>query len=217
MGMVQRDPYFDTMPERQPLVWASAVRRQLERWEPLVARHVLAGLQKHQSPSPEQPISFGLFEMWQGESEHHFLLVAAGQLLKGLGMLDAPPKIGEVVASELREARDLNEHWEDNMPVFNVGPARPKEPPRPSGKRFADRNPRHGPYCWWAWDGIRGPMVTPNVTATQVHELVELAITACNAERPGVPVVIPGAAPRPWYIPTTDAAEWWPKLDEVSL
>jgi hypothetical protein len=51
--MAQRDPYFDTMTERQPLVWAAAVRRQLERWEPLVALHTLTGLQKNQKPAPK--------------------------------------------------------------------------------------------------------------------------------------------------------------------
>lgn len=131
-------------------------------------------------------------------------------------MLDNPPVIDEVVGAELREARDLNEHWEDNMPVFNVGPTRPKEPARSSGKRFADRNPRRGPYCWWAWDGIRGPLVTPNVTASQLHELVEVAIAACNAARHDDPVEIPDAAPRPWYVPTKEGDLWWPKLDEVA-
>jgi hypothetical protein len=214
--MTQRDPYFDTMPERQPLVWAVAVRRQLERWEPRVARHTLSGIQKNQAPPPERPVSIDLLEMWQGETEHHYLLVAAGQLLKGLAMLDNPPIIVEVVAAELRETRDLNEHWEDNMPVFNVGPTRAKEPARSSGKRFADRNPRRGPYCWWAWDGVRGPLVTPNVTATQLHELVEVAIAACNAARADDPVEIPDAAPRPWHVPTKEGDLWWPKLDEVS-
>jgi len=101
------------------------------------------------------------------------------------------------------------------MPVFNVGPSRPKAPPRPSGKRFATRNPRHGPYCWWAWDGNRGPLVTPNVTATQVNELVEVVIAACNAARPDDPIEIPDATPRPWYIPTKKGEWWWPKLEAV--
>jgi hypothetical protein len=48
--MTQRDPYFNTMPDRQPLLWAAAVRRTLERWEPLVARHALSGLQKNYKP-----------------------------------------------------------------------------------------------------------------------------------------------------------------------
>jgi len=214
--MAQHDPYFETMIERQPLIWAAAVRRQLERWEPLVALHTLTDLQKNQKPAPEHPVSIGLLEIWEGESEHHFLLVAAGQLLKALAMLNNPPIIEEIVASELRESRDLNEHWEDNMPVFNVGPTRPKAPPRPSGKRFATRNPRHGPYCWWAWDGNRGPLVTPNVTATQVHELVEVVIAACNAERPEDPIEIPDATPRPWYIPTKEGEWWWPKHEALS-
>jgi hypothetical protein len=202
------------MPERQPLVWAAAVRRQLERWEPLVARHALSLVQKYLNPPPEHPVSIDVLQMWEGEGEHHFLLVAAGQLLKGLAMLDDPPVIDQIVASELREARDLNEHWEDNMPVFNVGPTRPKEPARSSSKRFAERNLRHGPYSWWSWDGQRGPLVTPNVTATQVHELVEIAITACSSAISERPVTIPEAAPRPWHVPTKAGDWWWPKLDD---
>jgi len=213
--MPQRDPYFDMMTERQPLIWATALRRQLERWEPLVALHTLAGLQKSQKPVPEHQVCPSLLEIWEGESEHHFLLMAAGQLLKALAMLDNPPIIEDIVALELRESRDLNEHWEDNMPVFNVSPTRPTDPPRSSGKRFATRNPKNGPYCWWAWDGNQGPLVTPNVTATQVHELVDVAIAACNAARPEDPIEFPDAKPRPWYIPTKEGELWWPKLEEV--
>jgi hypothetical protein len=50
---------------------------------------------------------------------------------------------------EIIEMRDLNEHWKDNAPVFNVRPGR-REPNRPSGRSFAARNPARSPYYWLA-------------------------------------------------------------------
>ena len=125
-------------------------------------------------------------------------------------MPDVPPQMEETVVAD-QGGLHLNEHWEDNMLVFNIGPSRPKDPPRLSGRRFAARNPRHDPYCWWAWDSNRGPLVTPNVTATQVHELVEAA-TACNTSRPERPVEIFDALPRPWHVPAKEGDWWWPRL-----
>jgi hypothetical protein len=55
--------------------------------------------------------------------------------------------IDPTIRSELIEGRDLHEHWEENMPVFNVSP-RVEMPPRSTGRRFAARNPKAGPYEW---------------------------------------------------------------------
>jgi hypothetical protein len=77
--------------------------------------------------------------------------------------------VDPTLRAEIMEGRDLNEHWTENLPVFNVTPR--VEPSRRSGKDFAARNPSTGPYNWLAWDGKRGPRLLPNVTAFAVHEL----------------------------------------------
>lgn len=111
------------MPERQALLWAVAVRRQLDRWEPLAALHLGGSL---------KPPSFRAItseEMWRGEIEHHFHLIAAGKLLQAIPLLSEPPAIDPTVRAELKEVRDLLEHWTDDMPLFNVTPQKEQTPP----------------------------------------------------------------------------------------
>jgi len=115
--------------------------------------------------------------MWEGETERHFVLVAADHLIKALEMFDSPPPIEPMVKAELAEARDLNEHWDENLPHFHVS-SRPGALTHRTGRSFEARNPRAGPYNWWSWDGDKGLLVTPSVSGEQVHELVEIAIGA---------------------------------------
>ncbi len=63
-------------------------------------------------------------EMWLGETQRHQLLIAANNLLKAIKLMDHPPKVDLAVSKELIEVRDLNEHWVENMPIFNVWPRR---------------------------------------------------------------------------------------------
>lgn len=213
------DPSFVVNPEHEVVVWAGATRRQLERWEPLVAWDWLVRNQGNMVHPPDPPIEMSLTNVFRAQTEHHFLLIAAGQLVKALRMLDPPPVLDSTVADELTEARDLNEHWENNQPVFNVAAVQPDGPPKRirepsyrSGKRFAERNESAGPYCWWAWNGRDGPLITPNVPATAIHDLVATAldlVTIANVE-----VFIPPAADRPWHMPLEQGAiGWTPKLD----
>jgi len=135
------DYFDDLMVNRQRLLWAVATRRQLERWEPLVAASVRAGYARH--PFPDADI-------WSAEIEHHFTLIAARNLLRAL---DLPPAtsvpVDPTLRAELTEGRDLHEHWVENLPVFNVTP-RAAQPPRRSGKEFAARNPDRG----WSAPGL---------------------------------------------------------------
>lgn len=209
-GDTGRDPYFNSIPERQALVWASAVRRQLGRWEPLVAKHLLTTIEPSMTPQPEPRMTMTSEEYWQGEIERHFLLIAARNLLKAIDLMDHPPTVGTVIRAELIEARDLVEHWTENMPVFNVTP-RPRQPGYRSGKDFASRNPEHGPYSWWSWNSAQGPLVTPNVFGHQLHELVTTTIDAALAVRPGMTEYVPAVAPSPWVERCSEADEWWPK------
>ena len=188
------------------MLWASAVRCQLERWDSFVSRYAMASLQPNLNPAPESPIVVATEEIWQGQIDRHFLLIAAANMLKAISLLDPPPAVDPLVAAELREARDLNEHWSENMPVFNTWP-RSRSPKYPSGRDFAKRNPRSGPYCWWAWNSQSGPLVTPNVSAMQLHSLVNAIV-----EQPGMGVSghVREASPVRWIQPTSDGGAWWP-------
>jgi hypothetical protein len=75
--------YFnELMLNRQRLLWALATRRQLERWEPLVAAAVLDGFAGRQSADTD---------VWSAEIERHLVLVAARNLLRAL---ELPPVSG---------------------------------------------------------------------------------------------------------------------------
>ena len=187
--------------DRQLLIWALATRRQLERWEPLVAANLRA-----QSSGP--PFSDVL--IWQAATEHHFLLIAARRLITAIEMSKGIP-IDRTIREELKEGRDLHEHWKDNAPVFMVTPRR-AEPPRKSGKSFAARNPKRGPYWWLGWNNQDGPMILPNVPAHAVHELVDRVEAAVIKREPSF-ARFPTPQPSPWLGEQYGKDLWWPALE----
>src|SRR5207247_3430687 len=101
------DDYFDERAVcRELLIWAIATRRQLERWEPLVAAWV-----RSQYDGPQFPE----LDIWKTATEHHFLLIAARNLIRAVELakgvaLEIP--IGPTIRDELIEGRDLHEHWD---------------------------------------------------------------------------------------------------------
>ena len=192
--------YFDaTMLNRQRLIWAVATRRQLERWEPLLASAVLDGFANRQPADAD---------VWSAEVERHLALVAARNLLRALKR--PPPStvvLDATVQSELIEGRNLVEHWVENMPVFNVSPA-PRKPSHPSGKNFAERNPGRDPYGRGEWSNKTGARLLPNVTALAVHQLLDDVEAEVLASDPSLAAYFPPRAPSPWL---HEGGEWWPK------
>ena len=95
---VTRNYFDDVMINRQRLLFAIATRRQLDRWEPIVAAHVRRLMGDRQLDDPD---------IWAAEIEHHFLLIAARNLLRAL---ELPPStnvtVGRVRPSR-RGARDV--------------------------------------------------------------------------------------------------------------
>lgn len=165
------------MVDRQRLLWSIATRRQLDRWEPLVAAAVREGFARRSPPEPD---------IWRAETEHHLLLVAARNLLRVL------------------------EHWDQYTQVFNVKP-RQVEPPGPSGKRFAKWNPRDTPYDPEAWSNTNGALVTANVSAGALHELLDAVDAEALASRPEFERFLTERPESPWL---RERDEWWPKPGE---
>lgn len=197
------DHYFDDlMVNRQRLLWAVATRRQLDRWEPYVADAVLGDFaDRRQSDT----------DVWLAATEHHFTLIAARNLIRAL---ELPPAssvvIDETMHDEVIEGRDLHEHWDENMPVFNAMPRR-KQPPRASGRNFADRNPRHGPYDWLRWSNTTGAMLLPHVSSSAMHRLLDDVEVEVLTDDPRLSRFVPPRAPSAWL---HENGEWWPKPDE---
>lgn len=151
-------------------------------------------------------------EIWSAEVERHFALIAARNLIRALD-LDPPSSVELdcIVRSELIEGRDLHEHWDDNMPVFNVTP-RPSEPRRRSGKSFAQRNPRKGPYSWLGWHSDTGPELLPNVPSAQLHDALDAVQAEVLGTDASLTCLVPSRSSSPWI---RDGGEWWPMPVDV--
>ena len=118
--------------------------------------------------------SWAAFEsaaIWHAAIEHHFVLVAARNLVQALE-LDPPTSVvlDATMRAELVDGRNLLEHWAEGMPVFNMHPRR--NVPR-QAKRFAALNPKDGPYEWLAFGNTNGAEVIPHVSAFELHDLLE--------------------------------------------
>lgn len=194
------DDYFSGLAvTRQRLLWTVATRQQLGRWEPLVAEFA-RGLWG-QGPGLRDGA------IWQAAIEHHFALIAARNLIRAVDLPDGDRiPIDPALRAELVEGRDLHEHWDDNMPVFNITP-RPRQPTHRSGKDFAARNPRSGPYDWLRWSSKTGPMLLPNVSAADLHELLDRVEASAVASDPPLGRFIPPRLPSSW---TTGPYGRWP-------
>jgi hypothetical protein len=194
------DDYFDEqMVSRERLLFTVATRRQLERWEPYVAEHARRLLAERQLDA---------LDTWSAQIEHHFALIAARNLMRALE-LDPPSAVpvDSTLRAEVIEGRDLHEHWPENLPIFNVQP-RVATPGYRSGKDFAARNPDKTPFWWLRFSHAKGALLTPNVPAPQLHELLDAVEEDVLTTQPWLGEYVPPRAPSAWI---QDNGEWWPK------
>jgi hypothetical protein len=195
------DYFDDRMVNRQRLLWMIATRRQLERWEPIVAEGVRRAVAGRQLDD---------VDIWSAEIEHHFTLVAARHLIEALAFDPAASvPVDPTVRDELVEGRNLHEHWRENLPVFNVTPR--AQAPRRSGRDFAARNPDRGPYWWLGFDHKSGALLLPHVGAPALHQLLDAVEAEVLSEDPSLATFMPPRAPSPWI---HEDGEWWPKQIE---
>ncbi len=149
--------------------------------------------------------------IWQAEIERHFLLIAARNLIRAiddLGTLQIP--IEPTLSAELVDGRNLHEHWDENMPIFNVTP-RPAEPTHGSGKNFAKRNPDRSPFSRLNWNSTEGAMVLPKVPASVMYEIVDRVEEAVTEKDATLRRFILDPAPSPWLGETHGSDRWWPR------
>jgi hypothetical protein len=192
--------YFgDAMVNRQRMIWTVATRRQLERWEPIVAAVVLGNFAGRQPDGAT---------VWSAAIEHHFALVAARNLLRALKLAPEFP-VDPTLADDLTVSRNLHEHWEQHLPVFSRKPL--VEEPKRSGKRFAARNPGRSPYWWLGWNPKTGALLQPTVSAPALHELLDAVESDVIARDAALSEYVPQRAPSPWL---HEKGEWWPIADD---
>lgn len=203
------DPeYFDPlMARRQALFWVVATRRQLDRWEPLVAEFIRHLFSKEKPPGQL---------VWEAEAERHLALVAARNLVRAVNSLPSPAAtLSPDLATALTNVRDLAEHWDENMPVFNVrtwrGRERLTEPRFPSGKKFAAAHPEESPYSQSDWNGKDGPLLAPELPAAMLrHALDDVQRQVLEAD-PDLARFVPEAVPTPWLGEEAGEDRWWPR------
>jgi hypothetical protein len=194
------EPFFSgSAIHRQVLLWVIAARRQLDRWEILVADIV--------SSPPAKPDGK---TVWAAETERHLALVALHHVTTAARLADLDQSIDPTLDDDLKSLRDLNEHWDENQPIFNVHP-RPAEPSRKSGRRFTENHPDDSPYGAFAWASDRGPLLMPSLPAAQVHDLLDSLTAEIVKIQPLLSEYVPDRPVSPWMGETAGRDRWWPR------
>ncbi len=156
---------MDTPHLRPVAFWAASAIVQFGRWSDCVADAVALGLFLKDDKEKRAAAR------WGAERERHFLLVSAHHLIDATAKARFGVQATGTVARDIPDARDLLEHWHDNMPVFNHHPQH-TTPPRRSGQNFLANNPDGNPYDAWNWNNTVGPRLLPEVSGADLEQFV---------------------------------------------
>jgi hypothetical protein len=186
--------------DRQVLLWVVGTRRQLRRWELVLARCVRAWDASAQ-PDPS--------DIWLGQVERHLALIATNNLLRAIedarGRFKGfPPQLER----DVRNLRDLQEHWDEQWPSF-YDPRNPERLHR-GGAEFVGRHPGAGsPFNFLRLDGVAGPELGPG-TARVADMFLELDRLQRDVLKlaPWMSQFVTPVDPSPW-LPST----WEPRPD----
>lgn len=201
------DAYFSPhVVHREVLVWVLATRRQLDRWETLVASLLRSHLRGRREPSRE---------VWEAQTERHLALVAAAHIRRAVGLPGWTGDIDTKVLDVLGDLRNTLEHWDENLPVFSISPKQ-DDPPRPSGRRLAEGQPEGFPFSMFAWNGTEGPVLWPGLPASTVREVLDRLEAHVLSQAKDLRRFVPAREPSPWLGESAGADRWWPKPDDGS-
>lgn len=187
---------------RQVLLWTIATRQALERWEASVASAIRLEMYEKRRPPGRL--------LWAAEIDRHWTFVAARNLLRALKVIDLEIRVDNELDEAIIQHRDLLEHWDENMPVFNSFP-RQMTPPRPPGKRYASDNPESSPYGQIRWNGSHGPILGSWLPAEKLHEFLDVVQEEVHARSPSLMDYVPKRAPSPWLGEEAGIDRWFPK------
>lgn len=202
--MTKREFFSGLSGARQVLFWVVATRRHLELWDEHVARIVAEDLRSRESDGQL---------IWDSQLDRHLTIVCLRNVLRALDVVENPPEVPSGIGETIKNVRDLLEHWDENMPIFNVSP-RKAEPPRPPGKDFAKTHPDQTPYYGISWNGKRGSMVTPNLAAAQLHDLLDRLEGWAIEMSPSLKGFVHVRKPSPWQ--RDDSGILWPAAEFLS-
>jgi hypothetical protein len=199
-GVLVNLDFFESSIDRQLLFWEIVTRRQLEHWEHSVAEIVRLGLQSTSLPGSL---------VWLAEADRHLVFVAARNLLRA-AQLEQEALFDQGIAENITNVRDLLEHGEQNMPVFNVSPQR-GIPPRQSGRNFSAQHPGKSPFSSFAWNSDDGPVLAPELPAWLIHESLNRIEALVIRRSPQLEQYVPERAASPWFGKDFGKDRWWPK------
>lgn len=192
------------MIHREVLIWVVGARRQLDRWEVLLAKHTSLGLLQKESPQR-------LY--WDLDIEHHLALVACGQLHNALAQAEGKiDPMADPLAQELTMLRHLHEHRDENLPRF----ANASDPTldHKTAQAFAQRHPRRSPFGFWSWESARGPMLGPDLPSSEVRAELDRIERDVLVRDPALAEYLPAErAPSPWFGDDAPRPQdrWWPR------
>lgn len=193
--------YFDEESvARQVLFWSVGARRHLELWEERVASWIRVNL-KDQQAIPDGQL------VWAAALDRHLVFVCMRNVLRALDLAKKPPRLERKFTAAIKNVRDLLEHWDENMPVFNVSPR--GSPKRKSGQAFAADNPYDTPYGSMSWRSSVGAVLTPDVPASAMHASLDQLESWAVGVNPALVDYVPSRRESPWI--HTDSGEWWPR------
>lgn len=204
-------PYFDEFGTARAIVfWAVSTRESLERWSALQSEYVWMALADLDEPKEDEYQRY-----WSMALQHHFVFVTAKNVIRAITL--AKEKVpGSSIAGladdavELRKAiglvRDVLEHWEQHMPVFNVHPR--QVTPKRAGEELLAINDEALPYMPGGWGNHDGPYLSKGiVTEAQMTAWITHVIEVATTSHPLLSRFVPKAAESRWG---TDDSGIWP-------
>jgi hypothetical protein len=190
----------DGMQNRQVMLWLLATRRQVRRWEVVLAAEVRAQLSGNQAAGGT---------VWTAQIERHLAFVAANNLLRALDNADDRfLTIPEDLATDVRTNRDLQEHWDEQWPAFYN--ATSPGPLRRSGKVFAERHPGATAYSFLHWNSKAGPQLGRGVSVTELYAFLDALENEVLTAAPELADFIVEVEPSPWLGSANGDEPWWP-------
>ena len=160
---------------RELLLWSVACRRQLDRWEACVAEITRLGFANEELPGPL---------VWETSTERHLIFVSARNMIRALDLSDAD-LVDPHLKDTLRVVRDLHEHWDDYLPIFNRSP-RGDIPSNgyAAGNWFAENIAEESPFSIWAWNSRVGPKLLQPMPASDLRDALDAVdLWVCCARR----------------------------------
>jgi hypothetical protein len=190
----------DTMQNRQVLLWSRGTRLQARRFEIAIARNV------KQADARVVPG----YDVWDAQIHKHLTLVAANNLLRALKNADDRfPTMAADMATDVRNQRDIHEHWDEQWPAF-----RNVDKPGPltrGGITFAERHPGKRPFSFINWSGREGVRLGQGILVTDLYSYLDELDAAVLQASPRLSRFIGPIEPSPWVEGDDPSWRFWPK------